>query len=235
MIIFLDYDGTLTPIVKEPDEAKIEADRKKFLEELSKKHRVVIVTGRSIESFKKVFGHVPDTIYVITSHGAKIYRDEKLLKEFLDLGLPDLTPLRERIKNIPGVFIEEKEGCFALHFRNFKGDESRVKGIFKEFVDSHPPKKVIEGKKVLEAVYSDVDKGKAVENFLRLVGWNGKEKVVYIGDDTTDLYALKKVRELGGLPVFVGKDKPPEAEFTLENVDQVYVFLSRLEKFAGYK
>ena len=229
MVILLDYDGTLTPIVSKPGEAKIEGDKKDFLEELSKRHTLGIVTGRSLDSFKEVFGPVPDTIYLITSHGARVYRGEKLLKEFTDGKMPDLTPLKHRLEGKEGLILEEKEGCFALHYRNFKGSEEEVKRLFREFTEKHPPRAVIEGKKVLEAVYSGRDKGKAVEDFLKFVGWNGKERVIYIGDDTTDLYALRKVRELGGLPVFVGEQKPPEAELLLKDVDEVYEFLSGLK------
>ncbi|WP_457600854.1 trehalose-phosphatase [Hydrogenivirga sp.] len=235
MIILLDYDGTLTPIVSEPEEAKLGKNRKEFLRELSKKHKVAIITGRSMESFRKVFGKVPETIYVITSHGARIYRDERLLRVFETSKLPDLTPLKEKIENEEGLLLEEKEGCFAIHYRNFKGDEAKVRRLFEDFVSKNPPKKVLEGKKVLEAVYTGADKGKAVENFLKLIGWDGREKVVYIGDDTTDLFALRKVRELGGIPVFVGDRRPPEADILLKDVDDVYEFLSGLEELVNHE
>jgi len=229
MVILLDYDGTLTPIVARPDKAKIEKGRKDFLEKLSKKHTLAIVTGRSMDSFKEVFGSVPNTVYLITSHGAKVYKGEELVKELTSNSLPDLTPLKRVVEEKEGLILEEKDGCFALHYRNFKGTEEEVKRLFREFIDRHPPHTVLEGKKVLEAVYSDRNKGKAVEDFLKLLGWDGREKVIYIGDDTTDLYALRKVREIGGLPVFVGENKPPEAELLLKNVDEVYEFLSGLK------
>ena len=126
-----------------------------------------------------------------------------------------------------GVCLEEKEGCFALHYRGFKGREE-VRRIFREFIEKYPPVKVIEGKKVLEGVYGSFDKGKAVENFLKLVGWDGREPVVYIGDDTTDFFAFRKVRELGGKAVYVGEEKPPEADLNLKSVDEVYEFLRSL-------
>ncbi len=235
MILLLDYDGTLVPIVCRPEEAKVEAKRKKFLEELSKKHKVAIVTGRSMESLREVFGEIPETLYVITSHGAKIFKGSTLIENFLGAKLPDLSPLKKKITSMKGILLEEKEGCFALHYRNFPGEEAEVRKLFEEFVRENPPVRVIEGKKVLEAVYERVDKGKAVENFLRLVGWDGKERVIYIGDDTTDLYALRKVKELGGIPVFVGREKPPEAEVLLHSVDDVYGFLSRLEELVNDK
>jgi len=200
-----------------------------ILIELSKKHTVAIITGRDMRSFKKVFGNIPDSIYVITSHGSKVFRNETLIKVFSSANLPDLTELKDKIKKLKGVFLEEKEGCFALHYRNYRGDESSVRRIFEAFVEKHPPRKVIEGKKVMEALYSDQDKGKAVASFLELVGWKGREPLLYIGDDVTDLYAFRKVRELGGKAIFVGNRKPPEADDCLRDVREVFRFLRSLK------
>jgi len=229
MILLLDYDGTLVPIVEHPDRAAIGREEKKLLTKLSKKHTLALVTGRDIESFKRVFGEIPDSIYVISSHGSRIFRNETLIKEFSAEKLPDLGELKEKIKDMEGVFIEKKEGCFALHYRGYRGDEEAVRRVFRDFVKKHPPRKVIEGKKVLEALYTDQDKGRAVANFLRLLNWDGREPVIYIGDDVTDLYAFRKVKELGGTALFVGEEKPPEADGILRNVQEVYSFLKNFD------
>ncbi len=228
MILLLDYDGTLTPIVPDPNRAYIERERKEFLDRLSKEHTLAIVTGRDMKSFRSVFGKVPKSLYVITSHGAKLYKGERLLKELFPSKVPDLSPLREKVRKLEGVVLEEKEGCFALHFRNFKGDEEHIKKLFSEFIKDNPPAKVIEGKKVLEGVYGDFDKGKGVEEFLKFLGWEGEEGLLYIGDDTTDLYAMEKVRSLGGRTIFVGTEKPLQADEVLPDVEAVYRFLESL-------
>ncbi len=228
MIVLLDYDGTLVPIVEDPRKAFISPQKKEFLKELSRKHTVAIVTGRDMRSFSEVFGDIPESLYVITSHGAKLYKGSELIKTFFPYKVPNLKPLREKVKTLPGVVLEEKEGCFALHFRNFDGNEETVRKVFEDFIKKHPPVKVIEGKKVLEGVYGEFDKGKGIEEFLKFLGWDKKQRVVYIGDDTTDLDAMRKVKALGGETVFVGKNKPPEADKALGSVEEVYEFLSRL-------
>jgi len=229
MILLLDYDGTLVPIVEHPEKAKIGEEEKRILTELSQKHTLAIVTGRDMESFRKVFGEIPDTIYVISSHGTRVFRNETLIKVFSSGKLPDLKELKGAVKKLNGVFLEEKDSCFALHYRSFRGDEEEVKELFRSFVRKHPPRRVLEGKKVLEAIYADQDKGKAVASFLELIGWKG-EPILYIGDDTTDLYAFRKVKELGGRALFVGKDKPPEADGTLASVEEVYRLLRSLDE-----
>ena len=235
MIILLDYVGTLTPIVPKPWEAKIDPRRKAFLEDLSRKHKLGIITGRSFESFRGVFGEIPQTIYLATSHGAKVYRGERLIGDFTEGEVPDLSELEEKLKDLRGTFLEKKDGCFALHYREYEGDESKVRDIFYDFIRKHPPKRVIEGKKILEAIYGGFDKGRAVENILRVVGRGPGEGLVYVGDDTTDLFALRKVRELGGKAVFVGKSKPPEADLMLKDVEEVYDFLASLDETADQK
>ncbi len=228
MILMLDYDGTLTPIVLDPGKAYIDRARKKFLEELSKIHTLAIVTGRDMKSFKGVFGGVPPSIYVITSHGANLYKGESLIKRLFHYRMPDLQPLRRAIEGFEGVILEEKEGCFALHYRGFDGDEKLIKDAFYDFVRLYPPVKVVEGKKVLEGIYGEFDKGRGVEKFLRFLGKKDKGELLYIGDDTTDLYAMRKVKSLGGKTAFVGDKKPQEADLLLRSVDEVYEFLSSL-------
>lgn len=230
MIIFLDYDGTLVPIKEFPYLARIDPDRKRFLRELGKKHTVAIITGRDKRSFSEVFGMVPEELYLITSHGARIYMGETLIADFLKRDMPDLKSLREKLRYLPGTFLEEKEGCFAIHYRAFRGSEEVVERLFEEFVSLNPPLKVIRGKKVLEAVYGEFDKGKGVERFLEAVGWNGDEKVLYIGDDTTDFDAFRKVKEIGGTAVYVGEGRHPDADMSLRCVEEVYGFLSSLKE-----
>ena len=229
MIIFLDYDGTLVPIQEFPYLAKIDPERKEFLRELGRVHTVAVVTGRDKRSFSNVFGEVPPEIFLVTSHGAKIYRGEDLIANFLDGKVPDLGPLKEALKDLPGTFLEEKEGCFALHYRSFKGDEALVEEAFYRFVRDHPPLKVIRGKKVLEAVYGEFDKGKGVERFLKVTGWKGDEPVIYVGDDTTDMDAFRVVKKIGGRAYFVGERPPPGVDGVLRDVEEVYRFLRSLK------
>jgi len=77
MFLFLDYDGTLVPITREPDEALIPPQRKEFLRLLSENINLSIVTGRSFTSLVRVFGELPQSMYAITSHGAVIHRDSE--------------------------------------------------------------------------------------------------------------------------------------------------------------
>lgn len=226
MFLFLDYDGTLVPITREPEEAVIPEERKNFLEDISRKVNLSIVTGRSLKSLEKVFGKIPVSIFAVTSHGALIHRNSKVLFK-AEGSMPDLGSLREKLSTFNGVIFEEKDLCFAIHYRKAPELEGKVREVFRDFIQKHPPVRTIEGKMVLEALYGDFDKGKGVERVLSITGYSGGE-IIYIGDDRTDLIAFEKVKDLGGTTVFVGSGDNGVADLMLENVDEVYRYLQDL-------
>jgi len=228
MILLLDYDGTLVPIAERPELAKIDERTKGIIEILSEKCKVAIVTGRDYESFRRVFGNIKDTIYLVTSHGAEIYKDSvKIFEDIID-NIPPLEDLKKCISSLNGIDIEEKKGGFALHYRRFRGDEENIRKIFYEFVSKYPPRKIIEGKKIFEAIYSQADKGKGIKNLFNITGWN-PEDAIYIGDDTTDFDAFKVIRSLGGKAYYVGNSKPPEEiDGIFKNPQEVRLWLSKI-------
>ena len=229
MLLLLDYDGTLTPIVDKPSEAKISPERKKLITHLSLKHTLALVTGRDINSLIEVFGNIPDSVYAVVSHGMDIYRGGKPVHRHESLGIPDLRPLLSGIKGLKGVELERKDSGFALHYRNCPECEEVVRRAFYEFLKSNPPAKVIEGKKVLEALYGHFDKGIGVKKLIELTDWRDFKNMLYVGDDTTDLDAMRVIKSLGGRTAFVGEEKPPEADILLRSVEEVYEFLSTLK------
>ena len=229
MFILLDYDGTLVPIREEPSLARIEPAKKKFIEDLSKRKKVAIVTGRSQESFREVFGRVPDSLYLLTSHGGVIQRGENILYKF-SVRMPNLSPLEREIKRFKGVFIERKHGGFALHFRKNPQAEGELREIFLEFTRKTKPKRTKIEKKVMEAIYGNFDKGRGITKLLEICG-RGEEGILYIGDDETDLIAFEAVKKLGGKTVFVGGTAGgKQADRVLPSVEEVYGLLLSLEK-----
>ncbi len=227
MFLFLDYDGTLVPIVNDPERAIIHPKRKNFILSLSEKFPLSIITGRSFSSFKKVFGEIPQELYLITSHGATIRKGERVLYKS-HASVPDTKEIERELAKLEGVIFEKKEGCFAVHYRNAPQQEKRVREVFENFISKNPPVRVIEGKMVLEALYGDFDKGKGVQKLIEIEGF-GDDHLIYIGDDRTDLIAFEKVKSLGGRTVFVGGHPTPQgADEVLKSVDEVYTFLRTL-------
>jgi len=230
--LFLDYDGTLTPIVKKPGMAELSRPRRNLLKKLSRSPRflVAIVSGRMLKDITKRVGI--KGIYYVGNHGFEIKGPKlKFTHPKAKTAKPLLRKIKKemhrRFKDIKGIIIEDKILTMSLHYRLVKrSDAAKVKKSFLDIV--HPFRRakkirITKGKKVFEIrPNAKWHKGAAV---LWLIRKMGKKIIpVYIGDDTTDedaFYALRK----RGATFRVGKNKKTLAKYRLKNVNEVYKFL----------
>ena len=87
IFLFLDYDGTLTPIVETPDKAVISQEAKELLKKLSKNHdcKISIISGRSLNDVKNT-GTYEQLYYefVFYRKNAGMFPDKKKFKEIRD-------------------------------------------------------------------------------------------------------------------------------------------------------
>ena len=120
-IIFLDYDGTLTPIVSRPELAIMGESIRKALVELSDKIPVAIISGRELNDVRNLV-QIPH-IYYAGNHGFElrhpdgtetVLEDVKKYPPLLDRIETSLQPLRT---SYPGVIIERKRFSLAVHYR----------------------------------------------------------------------------------------------------------------------
>jgi len=122
IMLFLDYDGTLTSIAKTPGKAVISQETKRLLSSLSQREncRIAIISGRTLVDIKKRVG-LKNIIYS-GNHGFQI-EGPKIKHE---LAVPSgykkvlqciKTQLKEKLSGIKGVFVEDKKLSLALHFR----------------------------------------------------------------------------------------------------------------------
>nr|WP_234408973.1 trehalose-phosphatase [Marinilabilia salmonicolor] len=86
--LFLDYDGTLTPIVSRPEDAQISGEMKELLSQLAEKYTVAVITGRDMDDVKKLVGL---TIW--------------FMPEVTDSEFPDPTDFTKSMKNLPFYFL----------------------------------------------------------------------------------------------------------------------------------
>ncbi len=242
LALMLDYDGTLTPIVKNPDHAFISTDRVEILRLLARhpKIHLAIVSGRSVSKLLEFMRPLQDEkILFCGLHGGEIY-DPKL-KDFLlspekTIGLNFLTRFKEdlllALKNFnwiqQSLLIEDKNYSLALHYRNAEPltKHAAISLFEKKF---HSSAELVEsfklqpGKEVLEVLPKSFDKGQCV-NFLYHL-WRKTNSVypVYVGDDLTDEFAFQAVNRLKGLSVCIGKPlDQTEAKNTLTAIDELY-------------
>jgi trehalose-phosphatase len=234
LLLFLDYDGTLTPIVSRPELAVCPPELKKLLEALCDLPGVTlaVISGRSLEDVRKRIG-VSDIVYV-GNHGLEMaYPDGKqknLLSSARTRELGEVTQnLRRSLEKIPGILLEEKGPILSVHYRNVpRTFFSRIPQLLAEELHQWRDHwKMASGKMVLEIrpnVY--FHKGEAVRKILRTFPSQGCLPI-YLGDDQTDEDAFRVLKGKG-ISVFVGPGElSSEAVFFLRDPDEVHVFLSR--------
>ncbi|MFO7721433.1 MAG: trehalose-phosphatase, partial [Gillisia sp.] len=191
--IFLDYDGTLTPIVSNPDAAELPDDNRKIITDLSNSTPVAIISGRDLKDLKSKI-EISTVIYA-GSHGFDItgpdglemvHESEKEVKPALDEAE---KRLKELLKDIRGVKIERKKFAIAVHYRNVEDKHvQEVKDAVQKEANRHEILRTGSGKKVLELKPNiNWHKGYALDWLTKKLGWD-KEKYlrIYLGDDITD-------------------------------------------------
>ncbi len=237
VILFLDYDGTLTPIADTPDRAVISREARDLLYELSKNRgcKLAVISGRSLKDIKSIVG-LKNIIYS-GNHGLEIDGPKLKFESVVPLGFKEIVrkiklDLLRRLAHIKGVIMEDKGYTLSVHYRLVKEDSIRlVKTAFHEAIIYYLVSnkiKINTGKMMLEVRPPvEWDKGKSVMWLLaRQVFVSGGDPVlpVYIGDDVTDEDAFSALRKKS-LTIFVGRPKKSKAKYYLKGHRDVLKFL----------
>ncbi|KAK9080812.1 hypothetical protein SSX86_000570 [Deinandra increscens subsp. villosa] len=245
VVIFLDYDGTLSPIVENPDQAYMAPEMREAVKNVAKYFPTAIVSGRCRA---KVYNFVRlSELYYAGSHGMDIKGpssrkhkkgNQNVLcqpaKEFLPMMTEVNEILQEKIKGITGANVENNKFCLSVHYRCVEEESwsdlaDRVKSVLKDY----PKLRLSQGRKVLEIRPTiKWDKGKAIEFLLESLGYANSKDVlpIYIGDDRTDEDAFRVLRNRGqGFGILVSKiPKATDAIYSLQKPLEVMYFLQRL-------
>jgi trehalose 6-phosphate phosphatase len=237
-VLFFDYDGTLTPIVEDPNDANLSDRGRKTLEKLAKQLTVAVVSGRGLADLKAKVG--VDAVFYAGSHGFEITGpgDLELQYEEGQKILPQLDhaerALKQKLEGIKGCMVERKKYAIAVHYRKVADENLNVvKNIVHDLVESQDNLKIGKGKMILE-LKPDLDwhKGKALNWLVEKLELNTERyKYIFFGDDITDEDALKVVRE-NGIGILIGTHgQKTYANYRLEESDDVYQFLDVLWKW----
>ncbi len=243
--VFLDYDGTLTPIVDDYKKARLDQRMRDSIAELAELYPVAIISGRDLDDVRKRVGL--DSIFYAGSHGFDIAGPEGFHKT-LQQGqafLPDLdaaeSELREAIKNITGAAVERKKFSIAVHYRQVsENDVGAVENAVDTVLYMHERLRKSGGKKIFELQPKiEWDKGHAVLWLLEQLNLDRPEVLpLYIGDDVTDEDAFKVLREQDrgiGVVVRDGETRTTAANYALDEPEDVRRFLKILIKLGGWR
>ncbi len=234
--VFLDYDGTLTPIVDDPEAANLSEAARATVKRLAGLCPVAVVSGRDLDDVRK---HVAlDGIWYAGSHGFDLRspEGESHQHEAGKRALPGLDrageALRGPVEEVEGARLERKRFALAVHFRRVRDPEGEA--ALEKAVDAtaaiEPELRKTGGKKIFELrPAADWDKGKAVLWLLKALGLEaGSVTPIYLGDDETDEDAFAALPD-PGFGVVVGRGKrPSRARFALPDPEAARLFLDAL-------
>lgn len=244
LALFFDYDGTLTPIVRRPEDATLSDDMRSLLRELASRVVVGVISGRDLADVRRMVAL--DMLYYAGSHGFDVTGPDGMRMQQPDAleRLPELDAaereLSDRLQGIGGAWVERKRFAIAVHYREAGSEDvPRIETAVDAVRDSRPRLRKKGGKKIYE-LQPDVawDKGRAVRWLLETLDLRGADVLpVYVGDDTTDEDAFEAlVRD--GIGIRVGSpDEPTRAHFFVRTTDELSRFgrelLTRLDRRAG--
>ena len=232
-VLFLDYDGTLTPIVDRPEEARLAESTRTVLAALAARCAVTIVTGRDVAVARR-FVRL-DSLGYAGCHGFDIVGPpgSGLRKEVAVDHLPVLDEaealLRRELDGVRGALVERKRFSVSSHVRLVAPSERmRVESVVAA-VAARLPTLRRKGGKAVHELRPDLawDKGAAVAWLVREMG-REPGAVVYIGDDLTDEDAFERLDGAGATIVVTAEDRPTSARLRLRDPAEVEVVLGRV-------
>lgn len=238
--VFLDYDGTLTPIVSRPELAVLSDAMRTTLRDLASVCPVAIVSGRDrrdVENLVQI-----DALVYAGSHGFDIVgpggldmqhregeRHQPALQDAADR-------LERRVGDIGGALIERKKYAVALHYRLVADEDlAAIDYAMEEVAARHPDLRRTGGKKVHELRPNiEWDKGKAVTWLLGALGLDEPDVLpFYLGDDETDEDAFRALQQRGIGILVAEQPGDSYAHYLLRDTEEARVFLRHLISAVG--
>ncbi|MBI4765856.1 MAG: trehalose-phosphatase [Deltaproteobacteria bacterium] len=173
LAVFLDYDGTLSPIAETPDRAVMAEDMREAVKELSRNCPVGVLNGRDLRDVREKVGI--DSIVYAGSHGFDIAGPKGLQVESTvgEEFLPHLDQAEKELSHeldpIQGLLVERKKFAIAIHYRLVEPEKVEgIERIVDETVAKHPELQKSYGKKIFELQpQMDWHKGKAFFSYFR--------------------------------------------------------------------
>jgi alpha,alpha-trehalase len=238
-VVFLDYDGTLTPIVDRPEDAVLSTAMKATLTRLAERLTTAIISGRDLEDVRARVG-IEGVIYV-GSHGLDILladgtrRSADGAEAFLDALDRAEALLHTRIDGIRGAIVERKRFALTAHYRLVIDTEiPLIEAAVDEALNTTEGLRRQGGKRVIELLPElDWDKGSAVRWLVDQLSEAASTRItesvpVYIGDDITDENVFQTLRVDGVTVAVMDAPHTTAACYSLHDTEAVGDFLDRL-------
>jgi trehalose 6-phosphate synthase/phosphatase len=230
-VLFLDYDGTLTGFVTNPQDAVPDDELKSIVKNLSPKAQVVLISGRDKDTLGEWFKD--QEVDLIAEHGVWVKRKNEsdgwqLYAEIEDGWKADIRKIMEYyVLRTPGAFIEEKHHSLVWHYRKVESGlgDLRMRELFShlKYMASGHNLQVLEGNMVLEIKRPDINKGRAATAIMKDQEY---DFVLAVGDDWTDEDTFKAMPK-NAYSIRVGYAYT-QANYNIKSVKLVRQLLTKL-------
>jgi len=210
--LFLDVDGTLLDLAPRPDAVEVPAGLREALAGAEQRldGALALVSGRAIDTLDRLFH--PLRLRASGLHGAEI-------RHSADAPATCLTPaeLPERawlellrlLEDFPGTLAENKAVGFAVHYRLSPVPPETLRAALERFADSLPEYglRVRHGRRVFEIGPTGLDKGTAIQSFMKEEPF-ARRRPVFVADDRMDWPGFEAALAHGGFAFSVGEALP---------------------------
>lgn len=224
VLLAFDYDGTLSPIVKSPELAKMRRKTFRLLTGLVKLYPSILISGRAQSDAKKMVEGI-GFCEIVGNHGLEPWNTTDRLRAEVRRWQP---LLEELLSGLQGVKIEDKTFSLAVHYRQSR-EKKKVRDTVAKASQMLGKMRLVGGKQVINLLpIGAPHKGIAlIKERNRL----GCDTALYVGDDQTDedVFSLDQPGQL--LSIRVGKKQSSSASFYLKNQPEIDILLQILIHF----
>ncbi len=242
-MLFLDYDGTLSPLVADPGAATLVDGAAEALDLVAAACPVAVLSGRDLADIRTRVG-TPGLWYA-GSHGFELagpdgtYHQNEAAAAYMPVLEQAAAELCDTLAQIPGVRVEHRRFAVAVHYREVAPGRAGEIVAATHRLGQRAGLRVTSGRMLVELRPDiDWDKGTALTWIRDRVEATGSLMPIYIGDDLTDEDAFDTVR-FDGVGIVVRHDEDGDrktaASFTLQTPDQVRECLQRGSRWLAYK
>lgn len=221
VLLAFDFDGTLAPIVRLPESARLRPSSLPLLTTITNRYPTAVITGRSrrdvIARLEGIAFHA-----VVGNHGIEdtdsVHGDAELVRGWRQALLRQIGRLR-------GVQIEDKHFSLAIHYRQ-ASDWSAARASVLEAARRLPSARIITGKGLVNIIpLGAPDKGVAIELLRERFEC---EHAIYVGDDETDEDVFARAEGGGILGIRVRERRGSKATHFLRSQPAIDLLLARL-------
>ena len=210
VLLAFDFDGTLAPLIANPDSGAIRHGTRRLLRILTCRYPCIVVSGRSRADVQRRLRGIGFE-EAIGNHGIEPWNSSHSVAQLVKTWIPVLM---QKLGSVGGVVLENKRFSLSIHYRMARSKRAARKAII-DVAQTLAGAKLVGGKLVVNVVPKGApDKGLAVERERKR---RRCDKVIYVGDDETDESVFALAPHSRYLTIRIGAKQSSRARFYIRN------------------